>query len=365
MTTSARRFAEVEVGQGLPPMEKGPWSTAHITRWLVAQENLERLHYDYPFATEVLGLPGVMINGNWRKYCLAQLCKDWVGYDGWVWKLFLRYTRMQVAGDLLTVWGRVVKAYVAGGLGFVEIEAGMRNQDSVETTPSYAVVVLPLEPGATVPYPFAPPEGVTVASPFARGRTPDAPRYLSEATRRQAIEAPPSEEVVSWDDVSRGDLRRLALAIPDHDPLHWDEAFARGTRFGGLVAPPVYPVDAFRVPPNLPDQLTAAIRRDPNYPATVGDPRLRPYVDGAQIHPDLTVRLNGGQEYEVLRLLHLGEQCRAQMRCVDLYEKEGARGRFVVSVFRTDYRTLAGDPLLRAQEYRILAPRGAGREADA
>lgn len=359
MTARTLCLADVEVGEHLPSIEKGPWTTAHIIRWHIAQENLERLHYDQRFATELLGLPGVVTNGNWRKYCIAQLCKDWVGYAGWVWKVSMRYTRMQFAGDVLTVWGRVVKKYEAGGLGFVELEGGMRDQDGVETTPSYAVVVVPLRRSQAVPYPFAPPSGFSAPSPFAKGRTPDDPKYVTDHVYRRVASALPSDEIECWDDVSRSDLRRLVLGIPDDDPLYWDEEFARTTRFAGLVAPPLYPVDAFKVPPNLPDQLTERMKGDPNYTGSVGDPRLRhAHVEASQVHPALTVLLNGGQEYEIFRLLHLGEKCTAQTSFVDLYEKQGSSGRFVVSVFKTEYRTLTGEPLLRAFEYRIMAPRG-------
>lgn len=365
MGTTTCCLADVAVGEALPSIVKGPWTTAHIIRWHIAQENLERFHYDQRFATEVWGLPGVVANGNWRKYCIAQLCKDWIGYDGWVWRLFMRYTRMQRAGDVLTVWGRVAKAYERDGLGFVEVEAGMRNQDGEETTPSYAVLVVPLRPGEAVLYPFVPPAGLEVASPFRRGRTPPEPYYLSDEVHRSAASLPPSDEVECWDDVSRSDLRRLALGIPDHDPIYWDEPFARATRFGTLVAPPVYPVDAFKVPPSLPDQLTERLRRDPSYPGFVGDPRLRLHIEPQHIHPELTVLLNGGQEYEIFRLLHLGEKCRARTSFVDLYEKQGSSGRFVVSVFKTEYRTPAGEPVMRAYEYRIVAPRGVGARATA
>ena len=51
-------FSAVQVGQELPEIVKGPWTTAHIIRWHIAQENLERLHYDQEFARDVWGLPG-------------------------------------------------------------------------------------------------------------------------------------------------------------------------------------------------------------------------------------------------------------------------------------------------------------------
>ena len=40
-----------------------------------------------------------------------------------------------------------------------------------------------------------------------------------------------------WDPCSASDIRRWVMAMDNPNPLHWDEEFARNTRFGGLVAP--------------------------------------------------------------------------------------------------------------------------------
>ncbi len=39
--------------------------------------------------------------------------------------------------------------------------------------------------------------------------------------------------------IEREDLRRFTQAIMDPDPRYWDEAFARSTKFGGIVSPPI------------------------------------------------------------------------------------------------------------------------------
>jgi acyl dehydratase len=65
---------------------------------------------------------------------------------------------MLVPGDILIVWGKVIKKYAKGGMGFVELEIGMKNQDGIESMPGTATVVLPLRGGRPIPYPFVPPE---------------------------------------------------------------------------------------------------------------------------------------------------------------------------------------------------------------
>ena len=355
-------FSAVQVGQELPEIVKGPWTTAHIIRWHIAQENLERLHYDQEFARDVWGLPDVVANGNWRKYCLAQLCKDWIGHDGWVWRISTRYSKMHFPGDVLTTWGSVRRTWEADGLGFVELDGGIRNQHGVETTPAHMVVVLPRQQGQVVPYPFVPPAGADDpigAGPLSKGRALLDPQYVSAEDYERHMSMPPSSEVECWDEVDKSSLRRMANAIPDHDPLYWDEEFAKETRFGGIVAPYVYPVEAFKVPPNLPDQLEADLERNPNATGSVGDPRLRSReAERPRLHPDLTVFFNAGQDYEIFRLLHLGEKCMAQTRPADIYEKQGARGRFVVIASRTDYSTSSGEPVMKAHQYSVHMAKG-------
>jgi len=40
-----------------------------------------------------------------------------------------------------------------------------------------------------------------------------------------------------WDPCSTSDIRRWAMAMDNPNPLHWDETFAKKSRYGGLIAP--------------------------------------------------------------------------------------------------------------------------------
>ena len=60
------------------------------------------------------------------------------------------------------------------------------------------------------------------------------------------------------------DLRRFTQAIMDPDPRYWDDAFARTTKFGGIVTPPIYCTYLSRkTPPGADDPITRAFRENP------------------------------------------------------------------------------------------------------
>lgn len=154
-------FEDISVGDKIGPVLKGPFTTAHLMRWSAAMENWHKIHYDLPFATGHDKLPGLLINGSLKQQFLAQMLKDWAGPGGWVWKLRFQFRAMDLVGERLAVWGQVTATHRVdmpqGVYGLVDIDIGIRNQASTESTPGSAVVALPLRDGPAIPYPFVPP----------------------------------------------------------------------------------------------------------------------------------------------------------------------------------------------------------------
>ena len=150
-------FDDVSEGLELPPYIIGPITPTYIFRWSAAIENWHRIHYDQDFATNHDNLPGVVVQGTWKQSVMPQYLKDWCLPDGWVWKISIQHRAILVPGDTITVWGKVTKKSEQSGLGIVELEVGMRNQDSIESCPGSATVILPVKGGIPVPYPFVAP----------------------------------------------------------------------------------------------------------------------------------------------------------------------------------------------------------------
>lgn len=150
-------FDEVKLGEEIPMLHKGPLTTAHLMRWSSAIENWHKIHYDRPFAIEHDKLPDLLVNGSFKQQFIMQLLKDWVGPTGWVWKVNFQFRAMNVVGESLDIWGRVVELRRTADYGLVDVELGIRNAEGKESTPGTAIVVLPYRGGPTVPYPFLAP----------------------------------------------------------------------------------------------------------------------------------------------------------------------------------------------------------------
>lgn len=151
-------FDDVTVGQDLPPLVIGPLTTTHFFRWSAAMENWHRIHYDQNFAVYHEGLPNVLGQGSWKQCILPRYLKDICLPDGWPWKVKFQHRAMIVPGDTLTVWAKVTKTYEEEGLGFVDLDVGMRLQYDAESCPGTAIIVLPIRNGRSIPYPFVPPK---------------------------------------------------------------------------------------------------------------------------------------------------------------------------------------------------------------
>jgi acyl dehydratase len=152
-----RYFEDIELGSTLGVLEKGPLTTAHLMRWSAAMENWHKIHYDQSFAIEHDKLPGLLVNGSLKQQFILQLLKDWVGPAGWVWKVSFQFRAMNLAGETLSVWGKVSGKRDGSGYGLADIDLGITNDAGKESTPGKATLAVPYRGGAPVPYPFVPP----------------------------------------------------------------------------------------------------------------------------------------------------------------------------------------------------------------
>ncbi len=152
-----------------------------------------------------------------------------------------------------------------------------------------------------------------------------------------------SDTVTACDAVEPGAVRRYVQAImADDDRDYAPDAAA--ARFGGPVAPPIYPAFMFRRPLGTPDVLNERAE-DPDF-----DGLVSAASDGL---PELPLPgralLNGGSEIEFLRFARHGEQVSQHSRYADIYERQSKNGPMLFVVVETEY-AVGAEVLLRVRK---------------
>jgi len=179
-----RWFEDVEVGDALPPMAKGPLTTTdmivfhaggygfvpyapcanriafknrqRIKPFYVKNEYgipdvAQRVHWDSEWA-KAIGNPMAYDYGVMRDCWLSHFLTDWMGDDGWLVTQHSEIRKFNYIGDSHIITGEVVGKRVEDGRCLVDIELRGTNQRDVVTCPGSATVALPSrEHGAVVP----------------------------------------------------------------------------------------------------------------------------------------------------------------------------------------------------------------------
>lgn len=169
-----RYFEDVEIGEKMPQKVKGPLTTTNIVIWhlgwgmqltppgnfklqynirkkapglfppnsLNIPDTVQRLHWE-PERAQELGLPTSYDYGGLRETWLAHLCTDWMGDDGWLWKMYCEHRRFNFIGDTTWVRGEVVDKKQIDGRNEVHVKIWCENQRGDITSPGEAVILLP------------------------------------------------------------------------------------------------------------------------------------------------------------------------------------------------------------------------------
>ncbi len=150
---------------GVAPLRLGYKNRQRIPRFyhpneLAVPDVAQRCHWDHDFARQV-GNPYIYDYGRMRETWLIHLCTDWMGDDGWLWKLDAEMRRFNFVGDTHWMRGRVVRKYLADGdRPAVDLDIWGENQRDEVTTPGHATILLPSREHGPVRLPD-PPGGAT------------------------------------------------------------------------------------------------------------------------------------------------------------------------------------------------------------
>ncbi len=118
-------------------------------------------------------------------------------------------------------------------------------------------------------------------------------------------------------EVEKGWIAKFADAIGDPNPLFSDEAYAKKTRFGGIVAPPAF---------------HTALRQDEGG-EWVRSVRCKLNTGG----------LNGGNELIYFKPIRPGDRISVTDKLVSVEEKDTSRGKMLFFMFEKSYTNQSGE----------------------
>jgi len=181
----------VEIGEKIGPIVKGPltvrdiitcmmgagsqfykahkiayeWIKRHPGGLMTVKELGERdipelVHIFDAYAREI-GVERAYDYGCQRISWLCNLLTNWMGDDGFLWKMKGDLRNFNMVGDTTYYEGKVLRKYEDNGRFCVDIEAWARNQrGEISMTPQVSTVILPSSKHGPVVYPDPPAERI-------------------------------------------------------------------------------------------------------------------------------------------------------------------------------------------------------------
>lgn len=181
-----RYWEEVEVGEAIRPIVRGPLTVADMIAWMMGvgsphirsgqywlayrrqspkiavkdpdtgiPQAVERVHWDSFMAAEI-GMPAPYDYGSQRGAWATHLMTNWAGDDGWVAEVFAKYRGMNFLGDTVWIKGQVTEKWrgAKSGIGYVGCEIHGINQRGDDIMPGHAIVALPSRGSPLPPFPI-------------------------------------------------------------------------------------------------------------------------------------------------------------------------------------------------------------------
>jgi acyl dehydratase len=167
-----RYWEDVEVGEELPTIARGPLSLMDTMGFLVGcgrghthgvilQNAVKHpghffrnpeagggveysgIGHHRESTAKNVGVPGTYDYGPQRSAWMCSLVTNWIGDAGVLKRIRTQMRRFNIMGDTTFCKGKVIKKYVKDGSPLVDIEIAAENQRGEITTPGLATVMLP------------------------------------------------------------------------------------------------------------------------------------------------------------------------------------------------------------------------------
>jgi hypothetical protein len=182
--SNPRYWEDVQIGDKLGPMIKGPLTVRDMLGWIMGAGSpffrSHKIEYDYegrhPKVLEyvkelgeadvpelvhifdeyakTIGIERAYDYGSQRMTWYGQLFTNWMGDDGFLYKLSGDLRAFNLVGDVTFIEGKVVNKYMQGDSCCVDIEAWATNQRGEKSIPPHMnTVILPSREKGPVVYP--------------------------------------------------------------------------------------------------------------------------------------------------------------------------------------------------------------------
>jgi acyl dehydratase len=136
-------------------------------------------------------------------------------------------------------------------------------------------------------------------------------------------------EKVRHYDVTKRDIKRFAQAIGETNPIHFDEDYAKSTRYGTIIAPPLF-CQMFTFEDVPVDRLPC---------------------DGSPIEMDVPLpakrTVGGASSYEIFQRVKAGDRIIVRSTLRDVFTKEGKSGRLYFVVVVTEFCNQRNEPVAK------------------
>ncbi len=298
----------------LPPLEKPRFTSTHIVRWMAAQQNWDKIHFDQWFCDHVAKVKAPVINGALKQHWIMQFLNQGIP-GGWPWRVDYQFVGQDHVNDKLRLEGDVSNVREFGGRIFVSVGVEIVNTDRDEVTMRGSAVVVLNASGEPMldALDIEPPDGMRLPL-NANPPDPKTPAHINARLNTNVGRKKSCYPV----DLSR--LRLFADAVMGLPPLHYEPAAGAVSVWGAVVAPPLFSLHGLEA---MPDSLP--LGEDPTAQGREGVNEVGRDL-GTLFDISPAGGMNAGNRVEVHSLLKAGETIHADSTLVGAKLRSGKRG---------------------------------------
>ena len=130
-------------------------------------------------------------------------------------------------------------------------------------------------------------------------------------------------------DVTTRDIKRFSQAIGETNPIHFDEGYAKSSKYGTIIAPPLF-CQMFTFEDVPADRLPG---------------------DGSPIEIDVPLpakrTVGGASSYEIFQPIKPGDRITVKSTLKDVFAKQGKSGKLYFVVVETEFSNQEDEPVAK------------------